>query len=120
MKKIIILILALAGLTTLGWYAKKLISGDGHSDSELIEFAVKDTNKVDRIIISDAFSNRFEIMRKGKEWTDSKGECITQLSVSLILDAFAKITLKGYLPEKSQQKFVDLMSTSFTKVEIFE
>jgi hypothetical protein len=120
MKKIIFLILAIVGLSALGWYTKKLISGDGHSDSELIEFAVKDTNKVDRIIISDAFSNRFEIVRKGKEWTDAKGGCITQSSVSLILDAFAKITLKGYLPEKSQQKFVDLMSTSFTKVEIFE
>ena len=88
MKKIIFLILAIVGLSALGWYTKKLISGDGHSDSELIEFAVKDTNKVDRIIISDAFSNRFEIVRKGKEWTDAKGGCITQSSVSLILDAF--------------------------------
>jgi len=120
MKKIIIIVFALIGLTLLGWYTKKLISTDGHSDTQLIEFAVKDTNKVDKIIITDAFSNKFEIVRKGKIWTDAKGGCITQSSVSLILDAFAKITLKGYLPEKSQQKFVDLMATSHTKVEIFE
>jgi len=120
MKKIIIIIFGIVGITALGWYTKKLISKEGHSDTELIEFAVKDTNKVNRIIISDAYSNKFELIRKGAEWTDANGGCITQSSVSLILDAFAKITLKGYLPEKSQQKFVDLMSTSHMKVEIFE
>ncbi len=121
MKKILVLIFGIALLGGLGWYAKKLISNDGQSDTQLIAFEIKDTNAVDKIIITDPFSTKMELIRKNKtEWTDKNGGCITQSNVHLILDAFSKITFKGYLPEKAQKKFTELMSTSHTKVEIFQ
>ncbi len=120
MKKIIILIVGIISLVVLGLYTKKLISNDGQSDTQLIDFAVKDTNSVDKIIITEPSSMKMEIVRKGREWTDVKGGCIAQTSVHLILDAVAKITFKGYLPKKSEKHFNELMSTSHTKVEIFE
>ncbi len=120
MKKIGLLVAGLIAVIALGWYAKKLISGEKASDSQLIAFAVEDTTKIDRIIITDAFSQKMELVKKGKDWTAADGSCVTRESVSLIMDAFKKINLKGYLSEKAQKRFTELMSTSNTKVEIFE
>lgn len=119
-KNILALIIGLVILISLGLLTKKLIQTDSSSDSQFIDFAVSDTNKVDKIIITDPFSNRMELIRNGSEWSDGKGGCITQANVHFILEAFSKITFKGYLPEKAQTKFTELMATSHTKVEIFE
>jgi hypothetical protein len=119
-KNSIVLIVGIIVLIALGWFTNKLIQGDSSSDSQFIDFAIQDTNKVDKIIITDAFSNKMELLRTGKEWTDGMGGCVTQANVHFILEAFSKITFKGYLPEKAQKKFTELMATSHTKVEIFE
>jgi hypothetical protein len=120
MKKIITLVSLFIVLAVLGWFAFDLSRNDGVTDSEYIEFAVKDTNSVNKIIISDAFSNKFTLIRKGDEWTDEKGGCIMQSSAHYILEALGNISLKGYLAEKSHKQFVKLMSASHTKVEIFQ
>ena len=104
MKKIITLVSLFIVLAVLGWFAFDLSRNDGVTDSEYIEFAVKDTNSVDKIIISDAFSNKFTLIRKGDEWTDEKGGCIMQSSAHYILEALGNISLKGYLAEKSHKK----------------
>jgi hypothetical protein len=120
MKKIITLISLVVVLVILGWFAVDLTRKDGASDSEYIEFAVTDTNSVSKIIISDAFSNRFTMLRNGDEWTDQNGGCIMQSSAHYILEALGNISLKGYLSEKSHKQFIKLMSASHTKVEIFQ
>ena len=119
-KKIIILVIGILVIIGLGWYTKSLLSSDSSSDSQFIEFAIEDTTSVDKIIITDPFSNRIELIKKEELWTDSKGGCITQTNVNFILEAFNKITFKGYLPQKAQEKFTELMATSHTKVEIFQ
>jgi hypothetical protein len=120
MKKISILLSLVAALIVLGWFALDLTRKDGVSDSEFIEFAVKDTNSVSKIIISDAFSNTFTLVRNGEEWTDKNGGCIMQSSAHYILEALGNISLKGYLSDKSHKQFVKMMSASHTKVEIFQ
>jgi len=120
MKKIVTLISLSALLIILGWLAIDLTRKDGVTDSEYIEFAVKDTNSVTKIIISDAFSNTFTLVRKGNEWTDKNGGCIMQSSAHYILEALGNISLKGYLSDKSHKQFIKLMSASHTKVEIFQ
>lgn len=120
MKKIAILIIALAAIIILGMIAMNLYSNKGKSDTELIEFAVKDVATVDRVIISDPFGRTFELKKdKSNMWTDKDGGCISQESVEFILEAFKNIEFKGYLPEGSYDKYTKLMSTQNTKVEIF-
>jgi hypothetical protein len=80
MKKISILLSLVLALIVLGWLALDLTRKDGVSDSEFIEFAVKDTNSVSKIIISDAFSNTFTLVRNGDEWTDKNGGCMSQMA----------------------------------------
>lgn len=119
-KKIIILIFGILTLIGLGWYTKTLLSKDGTSDSQFIEFAIQDTLSIDKIVITDPFSNRMELVKKGRIWTDGNGGCISQPNVHFILEAINKISFKGYLPQKAQEKFTMLMTTSHTKVEIFQ
>lgn len=120
MKKLVILILSLAAVITLGWYAMSLISNKGKSDTELIEFAVKKIETVDKVTITDPFSRKFTIIKNGNEWTDDKGNCIVQESVNFILDAFKNIEFKGYLPDNSHEKMTNMMAGQHTKVEIFQ
>lgn len=120
MKKIIIIVVSLIVLIFLGWYAIGLMKTEGKSDKELIEFNVSDTSSVDKIIITDAFSNKIELIRNNGEWTDSDGSCVTLENVNFILDAFINIEFKGYLADNSHDQFIKMMSTQHTKVEIFQ
>lgn len=120
MKKIIILVLALGLIGFLTWYTFGLMKTEGKSDKELIEFSIEDTLSVDKIIITDAFSNSIEIIRDGKTWTDIEGACIAQTNVNFILETFKNIEFKGYLSDNSHSQFTKLMSSQHTKVEIFQ
>lgn len=120
MKKSIILIVSLLVLIGLGWFAFSLMKQKPKSDSELIEFAVADTASIDKIVIQDPNFKPFTLQRSGKIWTDGDGGCINQQSVQFILETFKKIEFKGYLPDKSQDKFEQLMATQHTKVMIYK
>jgi len=120
MKKIIILIVALGALAGLLYYAMDLSKHQGKSDTELIEFAVKDIESVDKIIITDKFENVFELHKKDGVWTDKNGGCVTQDNVGHVLDAFKNIEFKGYLADNSKKKFTNLMSAQNIKVQIFQ
>lgn len=121
MKRLIILLVSIAVLAGLGWYVMRLFENKGKSDTELIEFAVKDVTTVDRIIISDAFGRTFEIVKGEEEvWTDKDGGCISQESVGFILEALKNIEFKGYLPDNSIAQYSKLMTTQHTKVEIYQ
>lgn len=119
-KKIIILVISVLVIAGLTYFALNLKKESGNSISELIEFNVEDTSTVDKIIITDAFGQKMEVVRVGQTWTDEKGGCITQTNVHFILEALKNIEFKGYLPDNSHKQFIKLMSAQSTKVEIFQ
>ncbi|TNE53631.1 MAG: hypothetical protein EP338_10295 [Bacteroidetes bacterium] len=118
-KKKIGIVLAIVAVGFLAFMASNLIRNSGKSDTELLEFSVADTSAVDKIIITDAFSNKIELLRTEGTWTDSKGDCIIQEPVRRILEVFKKIEFKGYVPENSRKTVANRMATSHIKVEIF-
>lgn len=120
MKKVIILIVSLLVIGLLSWYTMTLFETKGKSDTELIEFSIADTASVNKVIITDPFSNKIELLREGKTWTDENGDCITQQSAQFILDALKNIEFKGYLADNSHKQFTNLMASQHTKVEIFQ
>ncbi|MDG1332489.1 MAG: hypothetical protein P8P74_09180 [Crocinitomicaceae bacterium] len=120
MKKIIILIVSVAGLAGLGWYISTLFANKGKSDTQLIEFAIKDVSSIDRLIVTDRALNSFEVKKKGDKWTDAKGNCVVPENIDNILDAIRNIEFKGYLPDKSHENYNKMMSSQNIKVEIFE
>lgn len=120
MKKIIILISAIVVVIGLFLFVKNLNRNKGKSDSELIEFSIKDINTVDKIVITDIFNQQITLIKKANIWEDINGGCITQDHMVNVLDAIQNIEFKGYLPENSKSQFTNLMSAQHTKVEIFQ
>jgi hypothetical protein len=119
-KKIIILIASIVFIAGLAYLALNLNNKSGQSITELIEFNIEDTSTVDKVIITDPFNNKMEVIREGLHWTDDKGGCITQSNVEFILETFKNIEFKGYLPDNSHKQFIKLMSAQSTKIEIFQ
>jgi hypothetical protein len=119
-KKGLILALFIILLACLSWFALNLKDNEGASDARAFNFKIEDTTTVSKIIITDAFGQQFTLIKKNNSWTDLKGGCVSKTNVSLILEAFHKIEFKGYLPQKSEKRFTELMASSHIKVEIFQ
>ncbi len=119
-KKGLVLVLFIVLLGGLTWFALNLQDGQGASDARAFNFKIEDTTTISKIVITDAFGQQFTLVKNKKSWTDLKGSCVSQTNVSLILEALNKIEFKGYLPQKSEKRFTELMSTSHIKVEIFQ
>ena len=119
-KKNIAIGLAVLIVGFLAFMATNLVRNSGKSDTELLEFSIADTASVNKIIITDAFSNKFELVRSESDWKDSKGNCIIQQPVKTMLEVFKKIEFKGYVPENSRKMITNRMATSHIKVEIFQ
>jgi hypothetical protein len=119
-KKGLILALFIVLLAGLTWFALNLQDGQGASDARAFNFKIEDTNTVSKIVITDAFGQQFSLVKNNNSWTDLKGGCVSKTNVSLILEALNKIEFKGYLPQKSEKRFTELMASSHIKVEIFQ
>ena len=88
MKKIIILVLSVAALAGLTYFVIDLIDGSGQSDGvkkELIDFAVKDTETVDKIVITDKLERTYTLTKKKGVWTGNNGACVTQEKVKWVV-----------------------------------
>ncbi|MES2587505.1 MAG: hypothetical protein V4622_00915 [Bacteroidota bacterium] len=120
-KKSIVLTISIVVLGFLAFMATNLVRNSGKSDTELLEFSIADTSSIDKIILTDAFANKFELKRvKGSQWTDANGNCVIQQPIATILETFKNVEFKGYVPENSRKNITNRMSTSHTKVEIFQ
>lgn len=121
-KKHILLVITVAIVGILVYLGVKFIKGSGSSvESELIEFAIKDVDKIDRIVITDNFGRVMDLrLPKGaSEWTDKDGNCVMQEGVYYILDACKKIEFKGYLTDNSVETNKKIMLSQHVKVEYY-
>jgi hypothetical protein len=119
-KKSIILTISIIVLGFLAFMATNLVRNSGKSDTELLDFSIADTSSVDKIIMTDAFANRFQLIKKDGIWIDSAGNCIIQEPVHTILETFKNVEFKGYVPENSRKTITNRMSGTHTKVEIYQ
>jgi hypothetical protein len=119
-KKLIILLSSVTLIGIMVFVTIRLMKKSGRSITELIEFNIDDTASVDKIIITDPFSQKIELVRKEGRWSDADGGCVTQENVHFILEAFKTIEFKGYLTDNSHNQFIKLMSGQHTKVEIYQ
>lgn len=121
-KKSILLIFSIVVVGLLIYFGIKVVRGSGSSvESELIEFSIKDTEKIDRIVITDN-SGRIMDLRLPKgtsEWTDKDGNCVMQEGIEYILDACKKIEFKGYLTENSVETYNKIMLSQHIKVDYY-
>lgn len=120
MKKTITLILGIGLIIALVWFTINLMNNSGKSVTELIEFSVENTDEITKVIITDEWENKLEIVKgENGEWEDAEGHCLQQQNMDFILEAFQKIEFKGYVPDNSKDNYIGMMSAQHIKVEIF-
>ena len=101
------------------WFAVYLMDNSGKSVTELIDFSIENTDEITKVIITDEWENKLEIVRtESGEWEDADGHCLQQQNMDYILEAFKKIEFKGYVPDNSKERYIGLMSAQHVKVEI--
>lgn len=114
------LVLGLVIIGILGFFATNLVRNRGKSDTELLEFSIKDTSSINKITITEPNGMSITLVKNVNSWSDAEGNCVTQEPIDIMLETFKNIQFKGYVPEKSRQNIVKLMMASHTKVEIFQ
>tara|TARA_B100000609_G_C17186245_1_gene419874 strand:+ start:66 stop:1088 length:1023 start_codon:yes stop_codon:yes gene_type:complete len=119
LKKALTLVFGLFCVAGLAVYAYNIVSAERNSSTELIDFAIKDTAEVTKIIITDPFQKTFQVEKVKGVWQDKSGGCITQAYVHNILNVAKNIEFKGYLSKNSHENFTVKMSASHTKVEYY-
>jgi hypothetical protein len=119
-KRIIFLSIGIVTIGVLGFFTFRLLNPAEEVPFDAMSFAIEDTNSIDKIIITDAYSRTFEISRLSGVWVDKNGQCVNKEGVSNILEAAAKIQFKAYLNEKAEKKFYDLMMTNHIKVDFYQ
>lgn len=122
MKRLIYLGIGVIVLGVLAWFAYDLMKKSGTSDQEVaaLNFEIKDTTTVDRIIITESNGMEYELVRHGKVWTDKDGKCVQQAPVFNILEALVNVRFKGYVPDKSMKMVQNRLTTIATKVQFFQ
>ena len=100
-KKVLTLLFGLICVSGLAFYTYTIMSTESNSSTELIDFAIKDTSKVTKIIITDPFQKSFQIDKVEGVWRDKNGGCITQAYAHNILNVAKNIEFKGYLSKNS-------------------
>lgn len=121
MKKTIYLLIGFVLLIGLGYFTVQLLSKKGKSDAQTaaFNFDIKDTASVNHIIITEPNGMEIDMVRDGKVWTRSNGECIQYQLVNSMLDAAFNIRFKGYVPENAVKTVSNRMAAVGTKVQFF-
>ncbi len=114
------IVIGLVVIGVLGFFATNLVRNRGKSDTELLEFSIKDTTTINKIIVTEPNGMKISLVKKDGLWSDEDGVCVTQEPIFTMLETFKNIQFKGYVPENSRQNIVKLMMASHTKVEIFQ
>lgn len=114
------LVVGLIIIGVLGFFATNLVRNRGKSDTELLEFSIKDTTSINKIVVTEPNGMKISLVKNEGIWTDEAGECIIQEPIHIMMETFKNIQFKGYVPEKSRMNIVKLMTASHTKVEIFQ
>ncbi|MGB0933846.1 MAG: hypothetical protein ACPGU5_06160 [Lishizhenia sp.] len=122
MKKTIGLLIGLALVIGLGYYAYNLQEKSKKSDNtELIDFEIKNVENIDKIEIYDPyFQASFTLLKKGDVWTDKNGGCVQQNPVKTILETFKKVTFSGYVNDAAKTNVTNLMAAKAKKVTVYE
>ena len=118
----IIIIVLVAGL---GYLAYFLSNNDGSgavmASEALSDFAIKDTSKIDKLILTDTEGNPgVTLIRVEGEWQSNEYACIQQHLVTTILETIKYIKVKSPVPEGAIENTNKNIAAHHIKMEIYE
>src|SRR5690554_1551870 len=122
MRKIIIIILGIALIGGLAYYASSLNKSAKATDTSLIAFSVEDTASVNKIEIYDSFNDIEYTVERNRSgvWVGTNGECVSQSVIITMLETMNRITLRGYVPQSAMQNMKKLLMAQHKRVRIYQ
>ena len=86
------LVIGLVIIGVLGFFATNLVRNRGKSDTELLEFSIKDTTSIDKIVITEPSTLKISLIKKEGKWINGDGEgCVIQEPIRIMLETFKNI-----------------------------
>ncbi len=117
-RRLILLVLALAGLALAAWWLKKRSTGST-LDPALSDFAIADTARVTRIHIADRTGKQVNLVRTEDGWMVNGVFKARQPEVNTVLKTFKRIEVKSPVPKSAEAMTLRTMAAYSTKVEIY-
>jgi hypothetical protein len=114
---LILLLLALAGLSVWVYYSRTSARGSG--DDEARKFGFKDTAEVTRIFMADKEGNSSLVKRTPTGWVvNDKYNCRSEAILNL-LEAIRNVEVKMPVPREAREHVLKFMSANAVKVEVY-
>ncbi len=121
MKKNYILLFVLAGLAIAAGVAYFQSHTSTIADEPLADFAIEDTSKVTKVVITDHLGKMATLERVPGErlWSLNGKLKAREDAINLILKTFNRIRVRGNVSDSSRENMLKLLATSSKRVEIF-
>jgi hypothetical protein len=121
MKKNIILLLVLAGLGMVAGVVYFQSHTSTIADEPLTDFAIEDTSKVNKVVITDHLGKVATLERVPGErlWKLNGKLEAREDAVNLMLKTFNRIRIRGNVSDSSRDNMLKLLASSSKRVEIF-
>jgi len=114
--KLVLLILLLAVLIAAYFYFDTLT----HVKGAKFDFAIKDTNSIDKVFIADAQGGNITLVRGKNGWLVNEKYNARPDNIRLLMKTFSRIAVKSPVPKASFETVVRKIATGATKVEIYQ
>ncbi|CAG5084851.1 hypothetical protein [Parvicella tangerina] len=121
MKKILPLIILVIALIVGGIYAYSLYQSEREvAEEPLSDFSIKDTAKVDKVVITEKDIGSITLLRKKNGWfIASTGEKAQPYNINLILETAYQIQVKQSISEDAKENVIQQLAIRHKKVEYF-
>lgn len=116
--RIILIITVVLAAVAIGFY---ITGGSGTIKQELKDFAVKDTNTIDKIFMADRSGNKVLLEKKGKSYWMLNGKYqARQNSINTLLYTIASLDVRNPVAKAAYNNVVKQLASNGIKIEIYQ
>ncbi len=118
--KLVLLIVLLAVLVAAYLYYTQSSTTLIHVKGAKFDFAIEDTNSIDKVFIADAQGGSITLVRGKNGWLVNEKYKARPDNIRLLMKTFSRIAVKSPVPKASFETVVKKIATGATKVEIYQ
>ncbi len=122
MKKNLVIILIVAVGIGLTIFALNMKSAENSTIAKegLTNFAIKDTGRIDKIVLSSTLGMEYTVVRDdGGNWTNLNGDCVQDELINNLLETIYRIKVKSPVPKSEKETVMNNLNQSHVKCEIY-
>ena len=118
-KILILLLVVLAGIAVY-FFINKSAGTLGSNKEAKSEFAIKNTDAIDKIFMVDAKGQSVTLLKSENTWMVDGKYLARPDNIRLLMKTFSRIDVRSPVPKSAQNNVIKQIATIATKVEIYE